>query len=831
MGRTDRKRPASTSSSSRRAPQAPRADGTAQDRGLDDFWRVYDEHFEAVYAQIIEAALGHPGFGAIGRALTPEQLKAQASDYRLRVQRAIEGDPSSRDAYLREVAHAYAEAGISFADWAAFDSVFADTITPLLVAAYAGDPDRLAASLQAMRRFAQRTAVVLGTAYIEEKERALLASEERYRRLVVHSPAPIVVHVEGRIVFANDASAHTLGLANAGELVGRRLPDLAPPEDREELERRTAVQHTVSSVEAIERRYVRVDNGRVVTLEVVSIPFLFDGRHATLGVARDVTERRRAEGEARRALAAADLERRRLAAIVEALPVGIWIADATGRVTLTNAAAAEIFGGQAPRPEHVAKYDEYGAFWPATGKPVLAEEWPIVRTLRTGQAVVREPIDIARFDGTRGHALFSSVSIPGSGGQPNGAMVVALDITERTKLEEQLRGAQKMEAIGRLAGGVAHDFNNILSVILGYTALMTDDLGKNDPKRADLMEISTAAERAVALTQQLLALGRRQVLQPRAIDLAETLRTLERMLRRLLGEGIELSIQAGAELGAVFADPTQIDQVIMNLVVNARDAMPTGGKLSIELDNVELGAADVVAGNVDVRAHRHVMLAITDTGVGMDAATLAKIFEPFFTTKVSGKGTGLGLATVFGIVRQSGGDIRVSSEPTRGTTFKVYLPRVDGDRRLIAKEPRSGRDAAPRGTETVLLVEDDEQVRALACTVLRRQGYKILEAQNGGEALLVCEQYDAAIDLLITDVVMPRMSGRDLAERLAPLRPKMKVLFMSGYTDDAVVRHGVLTSGLAFLQKPITASNLASTVRRVLDEAPALVTVAPRPAS
>ncbi|MEW5959878.1 MAG: ATP-binding protein, partial [Chloroflexota bacterium] len=366
-----------------------------------------------------------------------------------------------------------------------------------------------------------------------------------------------------------------------------------------------------------------------------------------------------------------------------------------------------------------------------------------------------------------------------------------------------------------LAGGIAHDFNNILVVITGYSELLLARyFDPTEPARKYIEEIKKAGERAAGLTQQLLAFSRKQVLQPKILNLNEVVANMEKMLQRLIGEDVELIPQLHPGLGLVKVDPGQTEQIILNLVINARDAMPQGGKIIIETDNVELDELYIRQHN-QVEPGLYTLLAVSDTGVGMNEEIQARIFEPFFTTK--GQGTGLGLSTVYGIVKQSGGEIWVYSEPGVGTTFKIYLPRVEATERPV--EPQPGLEDRPAGTEMVLLVEDEEAVRTLARQVLELSGYTVLEARHGGEALLLCAQQPGPIHLLLTDVVMPGgLNGRELAERLKSLYPKLKVLYMSGYTDDAMVHHGVLEQGIHFLQKPFTPGALAQKVRAVLDE-------------
>ena len=391
-----------------------------------------------------------------------------------------------------------------------------------------------------------------------------------------------------------------------------------------------------------------------------------------------------------------------------------------------------------------------------------------------------------------------------------------IDITERKKLEEQLRQSQRMESVGRLAGGIAHDFNNLLTVVTGYSELMLGRLAEDSSLRNDAEEIKRAGERAASLTQQLLAFSRRQVLQPKVLDLNEVVSRMEKMLRRLIGENVELRTNPGAELWSVKADPGQVEQVLVNLVVNARDAMPGGGKLVIETGNVFLDEK-YSREHLPAQPGPYVMFAISDTGVGMDKVTMSRVFEPFFTTKESGKGTGLGLSTVYGIVKQSGGYIWVYSEPGKGTTFKSYLPRETGDAVAAPRPARSVTRAV--GNETILVVvEDDEAVRKLAARILGTAGYTVLAAASGGEALQAMERHRGPVQLLLTDVVMPQMGGKELAQRVALQRPGLRVLYMSGYTDDAIVHHGVLDANTHFVGKPLNAADLTRKVREVLDE-------------
>ncbi|MBN2037965.1 MAG: response regulator, partial [Chitinispirillaceae bacterium] len=375
--------------------------------------------------------------------------------------------------------------------------------------------------------------------------------------------------------------------------------------------------------------------------------------------------------------------------------------------------------------------------------------------------------------------------------------------------------SQKMEAIGSLAGGIAHDFNNLLSVILNYTGFAIEDMREGDPVRNDLLKVKNAGERAAVLTRQLLAFSRRQVLQPVALDLNQVATDLDKMLRRTIGKDIDLVLVLAPDLGVVRADPGQIEQVLINLVVNARDAMHKGGRLTIETSNAEIDE-EYVACHMALKPGSYVRLTLTDSGCGMDEKTKARLFEPFFTTKEKGKGTGLGLSMVHGFVKQSNGDILVYSEPGQGTTFKIYLPRdLSGTKATVIKPPTVPKQTT--GTETILVVEDEEELRTIAGRILELAGYKVLIAADGDEALKVSAGHAGDIQLLLTDVVMPRMNGWMLAQQLKKTRPALKVIYMSGYTDDVIVRHGEFDPGIPFLSKPFTAEAMMRKVREVMD--------------
>jgi PAS domain S-box-containing protein len=497
----------------------------------------------------------------------------------------------------------------------------------------------------------------------------------------------------------------------------------------------------------------------------------------------------------------------RYRALMERANDAILILDPTGRILEANRESERLFG--MPRARIVGRnYDDF----------VVPEE-RADSARRRGRLAAEGTIRVPERHLERAGGAVVTVDVSGSlvrMGDESRVLAILRDVTERQRLEAELLQSQKMESVGRLAGGVAHDFNNLLGVITGYGDLLLQEIGNDHPSRRRVVEIRKAADRAAALTRQLLAFSRRQVLQLRVLDLNAVVGGIETMLRRIIGEHIELITILDEKLGRVRADAGQIEQVIANLAVNARDAMPRGGKLIIETGNAELDEV-YAATRPDARPGPYVMLAVSDTGHGMDAATLGHMFEPFFTTKGLGQGTGLGLATVYGIVRQLGGQVMAYSEVGRGTSFKVYLPRQEAS--ADEKRPEVAPLPPPQGTETVLLVEDEPALRVLVEEILTRGGYRVLQGARPEEALAVAAAHSGPIDLVVTDVIMPRMSGRQMADTLRLERPAIRVLFMSGYTDDAISHHGILDPGTHFLEKPFTAEALLRKVREVLEEA------------
>jgi PAS domain S-box-containing protein len=505
--------------------------------------------------------------------------------------------------------------------------------------------------------------------------------------------------------------------------------------------------------------------------------------------------------------------------VLDTLPVGVWVLEKDGRIMFGNPAGRAIWGGA--RYTGIEGFGEYRGWWADTGEAIAPEDWAAARAILKGETSLNEVVHIETFDGAQKTILNSAVPLRNLDGAIVGAILVNQDISDQRaaqealrRSEEQLRHAQKMEAVGQLAGGIAHDFNNLLTGILSYADLVLQELRPGEPMRADLEQIRHAGERAAALTRQLLAFSRRQVLQPRVLSLNASVSELDSMLRRLLGADVSLETRLDPVLGYVLADPGQLEQVLVNLVVNARDAMPAGGRVTIATSNVQLQGSDGHRGN-GVRPGAYVTLSVSDTGLGMDVPTQARIFEPFFTTKAAGKGTGLGLSTVYGIVEQSGGHIAVESAPGQGATFTIFLPRHVG-----VAAPGDGQPdqrSLPNGSETLLLVEDEAAVRGSVRRLLERQGYTVVEARHGAEALRIAESGEPPIDLVLTDLVMPEMGGRELVERLRARQPSLKVLYMSGYSERAVTVDGVMPPATGFMEKPFTLDQLTRRTREILD--------------
>jgi PAS domain S-box-containing protein len=680
---------------------------------------------------------------------------------------------------------------------------------------------------------------------------ALRQNEERIRVIIESSlEAVITMDASGAITGWNPQAERVFGWARS-EALGRSLAETIVPERDREAHRRGIQHFLATGTGPILNRRIEVTalhrDDREFPVELTISAAHVGSTVLFSGFVRDLTDLKRAERRqavqfaVARVLAEPTSLAEKVSSLLEAISTStgwdlaeLWNVDAEGQV-LRWAGSWHTSGLEAGEFEAISREmtlapgaDVPGRVW-ATDAPVwmtdaLAGMHP-ARASAAGQLGLRAALGFP-VHGTTGVIALLTFFSRSTRPRDDDLDAVMDDISgrigqliERQRAQEALEQAeghvrqlQRLEAVGRLAGGVAHDFNNLLTVIMGRGDILLGRLPPDHPHRRDIALIKKTAERAAALTKQLLAFSRKQILEPKVLDLNTVVSGMVTMLQRLIGEDIELVFLAGSELGRVKADPGQIEQVIANLVVNARDAMPNGGRLTLETAAVEL-SEHYARQHVGVQAGPYVMLGVSDTGTGMDRETQARIFDPFFTTKEPGKGTGLGLATVFGIVKQSGGNIWVYSELGKGTTFKVYLPQVhDAEDAAEPEQIRPGR-----GTETILVVEDEDEVRALACDVLATYGYEVLQARTPADALLIAERHTGPIHLLLTDVIMPGMSGRMLAEQLAPLRPEMNVLYMSGYTDEAIVHHGTLDAGTPFIQKPFTPDALAAGVRRLLD--------------
>lgn len=632
-------------------------------------------------------------------------------------------------------------------------------------------------------------------------EKALRESEQKLRLIVDNTREAVFAYdMKRRLTYVNPAVEQLTGYT-IEELHAQQFINWLHPDDAERMMR---LWERVYAGEEYSREEFRLitKQGQLKWCLSSWKPLVDEGgcQVGVQGSERDITPRKRAEESLRESY-------RLVQAVMEGMIDAVYVKDREGRYRMINSAGARLLGR--PIEEVVGKHVSE-LFTPETARQLTEDDQ---RIMTTGETQTYE--HVATVAGVTRTFLTTKGPHRDEAGNVVGVIGISRDITEHKKLEEQLRQAQKMEAIGRLAGGVAHDFNNLLTAIIGYSDLiLMECVNPTQPLYHNAEEIKRAADRAATLTRQLLAYSRQQVLNFRVLNLNSVVADMEKLLRRLIGEDIELLTRLDPQLRRVTADPGQIEQVLMNLAVNARDAMPRGGRLVIVTANVELYEAYAWR-NVDVQPGAYVCLAVSDTGCGMTDDVRSHLFEPFFTTKEIGKGTGLGLATIYGIIKQSGGHIEVNSAPGQGATFKVFLPQVLETAKPDTRGP--ARTRLPSGSETILLVEDDEVVRLMTRSILQRQGYTVLAARHGAEAVQVCEQHPGPIHLLVTDVVMPNLNGRDLYQRLAVLRPAVKVVYISGYPGDALGDLGVLGEGTAFLPKPFPPEVLVRQVRELLD--------------
>jgi PAS domain S-box-containing protein len=641
----------------------------------------------------------------------------------------------------------------------------------------------------------------------KEAEEALRQGEQRYRELFEHIPVGLYQSTpQGGLIDANPAMVSMLGFADLKSLLAIPAASLyVDPRDRLRWSEQMKGEGAVLDFEVQMRR---ADGAIIWARDTTHVKRAPDGTVLLYeGVLEDITWRVEAEQ-------AVQANERRLTQILEVVPIGILVSDEMGTPVFMNAAAKKTLGSGLANTDIDKISETYKAFLAGTDEVYPLDRNPLAKALK-GVAASVDDVEI-RHGGRVVSLSVQGAPILDSNGKVIAAVVAFIDTSDRRVLESQLRQTSKMEAVGQLAGGIAHDFNNLLTVIMSYGAMLLDRIDVADPNHEDVQEIAAAADRAAGLTRQLLAFSRQQVMQPRVMSINAVVSDLEKLLRRLIGEDVNLVISLDPGVAKINADRGQLEQVLMNLVVNARDAMPTGGKLTISTENARL-AADSVVGALNAAIGDYVMLTVADTGTGMTAEVQRRLFDPFFTTKDQGRGTGLGLSTVYGIVNQSGGEITVCSELGQGSTFKVFFPRFSA----VAESPlpETKPNEAPRGVETVLVVEDDSNLRELVARVLKKSGYEVHLAAGGVEAIAIAGDPLKLIDAVITDVVMPGMNGRELVEKLLEMRPGIASLLMSGYTDDDVLRRGVLQGDTAFLQKPFTPDQLARKVREVLDRA------------
>jgi PAS domain S-box-containing protein len=654
------------------------------------------------------------------------------------------------------------------------------------------------------RGFANTLSAQFGqTLALGETLSRLALSESRYRGLLQHANDAICILSEEGVVIEANGQMATLMAMPRDRLVGLHISDMSPSHEVEAENLRLFEGILRAQGGRVDGVVLRRGDGSHVEVDFsVSIEIVDEKPHV-LAIGRDVTERNRAAA----ALEEAQLRMQHLVTSSPAILHSFRVEGMALVPTWTSANVERLLGYTPEEALDVGWWDLH--IHPEDRDRVLAEKAVL---FHSGHLV--EDYRFAHKQGDYRQIHAELRLIHPSADAPMEVVATWSDVTERVALEAQLYQAQKMEGIGQLAGGIAHDFNNLLGVISGYATLLARDLGSLHPGAKRVEHIRRAAERAAELTRQLLAFSRKQVLQPQVLDLNAVVSGVEPMLKRLIGEHVQLVTSLGRDLGLVKADPGQLEQVILNLSVNARDAMPEGGSLVLETSNANLDEAHARK-HPDVTPGPYVLLAATDTGHGMDAATVAHIFEPFFTTKPEGKGTGLGLSTVFGIVKQSGGHVEVQSEMGLGTSFKVYLPRVSG--KVVAEHPPS-MASGPRGSGTILLVEDENSLRQMIAEILREAGYKVLLFADPEEAVNAAALHDGPISAILTDVVMPGMNGHQLADRICEGRPETRVIYMSGYTDDSIGQHGVLEPGTHYIQKPFTAVALQEMLRAVLEE-------------